>query len=178
SGRTQQQGYSQVDNVRQKFTAYEHDAETNLEFAEARYYSSSGGRFTSPDPFSGSMSLTDPQTLNRYSYVSNNPVNATDPSGMKGIGGMNCPGCAGIQTAQYSREIDDFTDALPEVYEERQQQQVSAIAAGDHMNEMLTEGKALAAADTGNDNVAAAAPQKDYLGDAVPGNTGIDDRFN
>src|SRR5437588_8029975 len=63
-------------------------------------------------------------------------------------------------------------------YEERQQQQVSAIMAGDHMNEMLAEGKALAAADTGNDNVAAAAPQKDYLGDAVPGNTGIDDRFN
>ena len=40
---------------------YEHDAETNLEFAHARYYSSSCGRFTSPDPFSGSMSVTDPQ---------------------------------------------------------------------------------------------------------------------
>src|SRR5437588_9721264 len=85
-GRTSQQGYSQVDSVRQKFTAYEHDAETNLEFAHARYYSSSCGRFTSPDTFSGSMELTDPQTLNRYSYVSNNPVNSTDPSGMVGIG--------------------------------------------------------------------------------------------
>ena len=59
-GRTTQQGYSS-DSVRQKFTGYEHDAETGLEFAEARYYSSSGGRFTSPDPFSGSMELTDPQ---------------------------------------------------------------------------------------------------------------------
>src|SRR5205085_12465788 len=82
-GRTSQQGYSQVDSVRQKFTAYEHDAETNLEFAHARYYSSSCGRFTSPDPFSGSMKLTDPQSLNRYSYVSNNPANSIDPSGLK-----------------------------------------------------------------------------------------------
>src|SRR2546423_12493613 len=82
-GRTSQQGYV-LDNVRQKFTGYEHDAETGLEFAQARYYSSSGGRFTSPDPLSGSMSLTDPQSLNRYSYVSNNPVNSTDHSGMIG----------------------------------------------------------------------------------------------
>ena len=52
---------AQHDSVRQKFTAYEHDAETGLEFAHARYYSSSCGRFTSPDPFSGSMSVTDPQ---------------------------------------------------------------------------------------------------------------------
>src|SRR2546421_2745329 len=48
-GRTSQQGYV-ADSVRQKFTSYEHDAETNLEFAQARYYSSSCGRFTSPDP--------------------------------------------------------------------------------------------------------------------------------
>jgi RHS repeat-associated protein len=47
-GRTWQQGYVS-DSVRQKFTGYEHDAETSLEFAQARYYSSSCGRFTSPD---------------------------------------------------------------------------------------------------------------------------------
>src|SRR2546423_13838840 len=86
-GRTSQQGYV-ADSVRQKFTGYEHDAETGLEFAQARYYSSSCGRFTSPDPYSGSMSLTDPQTFNRYSYTGNDPVNHTDPSGMSSHPGL------------------------------------------------------------------------------------------
>lgn len=40
------------------------------------------GRFTSPDPFAGSMAAADPQTLNRYSCVGNGPVGYTDPSGM------------------------------------------------------------------------------------------------
>jgi hypothetical protein len=38
-------------------------------------------RFSSPDPFAGSAKATDPQTLDRYSYVSNNPLNASDPTG-------------------------------------------------------------------------------------------------
>src|SRR5437868_4625719 len=43
------------------------------------YYSSTQGRFTSADTFPGS--LTDPQSLNRYSYVVNNPLNLNDPTG-------------------------------------------------------------------------------------------------
>jgi hypothetical protein len=34
----------------------------------------------SPDPLGGK--LIDPQTLNKYSYVRNNPINLTDPTGM------------------------------------------------------------------------------------------------
>jgi RHS repeat-associated protein len=37
------------DSVRQKFTGYEKDDETGLDFAQARYYGSIQGRFTSPD---------------------------------------------------------------------------------------------------------------------------------
>lgn len=80
-GRTMTQGYL-TDNVRQKFTKYERDSETNLDFAEARYFSSTQGRFTSIDPLSASMRASDPQSFNRYSYVGNNPVNWIDPSGM------------------------------------------------------------------------------------------------
>ena len=80
-GRTAQQGYA-ADSVRQKFTKYERDTETNLDFAEARYFSSTQGRFTSIDPFVGSMRAGDPQSFNRYSYVGNNPVNRVDPTGM------------------------------------------------------------------------------------------------
>jgi hypothetical protein len=38
------------------------------------------GRFTSSDPLSGSRG--NPQSLNRYAYVHNDPINATDPSGL------------------------------------------------------------------------------------------------
>jgi RHS repeat-associated protein len=63
-----------------KFTGYERDGETGLDFASARHYSSGFGRFMSPDPLSGSPS--NPQSWNRYAYVNNNPLNATDPSGL------------------------------------------------------------------------------------------------
>lgn len=49
-GRTTGQGYV-ADNVRQKFTGYERDNETGLDYAKARYMSSTQGRFTSPEPY-------------------------------------------------------------------------------------------------------------------------------
>jgi RHS repeat-associated protein len=52
-----------------------------------RKYDSSSGRWTTPDPYGGSMTLSDPQSFNRYTYVNNDPVNLTDPSGlMAGLG--------------------------------------------------------------------------------------------
>jgi len=40
------------------------------------------GRWTSPDPYNGSMKIGDPQSFNRYSYVENQPTNFVDPSGL------------------------------------------------------------------------------------------------
>jgi RHS repeat-associated protein len=68
--------------VRQKFTSYERDNETDLDFAQARYYNYSHGRFTSIDPLRESAKAENPQTWNRYSYSYNNPLRFTDPSGM------------------------------------------------------------------------------------------------
>ena len=62
-----------------KFTGYERDGETGNDYAMARHFSSQYGRFLSPDQLDGDIS--DPQTLNRYAYVRDNPVNLTDPSG-------------------------------------------------------------------------------------------------
>jgi RHS repeat-associated protein len=79
-GRTIAQGYTgAADAVRQKFTQKERDNETRLDYFDARYYSNSQGRFTSADSFGGSQ--LNPQTLNRYSYVQNDPLNFTDPTG-------------------------------------------------------------------------------------------------
>ena len=64
------------------FTDDEHDSESNLEHTWFRQLSTTEGRWLSPDPYSGSMDLTDPQSLNRYAYVGNGPVNKVDPLGL------------------------------------------------------------------------------------------------
>jgi RHS repeat-associated protein len=73
---------SGVDGVRKRFTGYEKDSETGLDFAEARYYNNAHGRFTAVDPLLASGDSADPQSFNRYVYVSNNPVTLTDPTGL------------------------------------------------------------------------------------------------
>jgi RHS repeat-associated protein len=65
-----------------KFTGKERDSESGLDYFGARYYASSMGRFTSPDPMLNSGRPDNPQTWNRYSYALNNPLTVTDPTGM------------------------------------------------------------------------------------------------
>jgi len=68
--------------VRKGYTGYEKDSESGLEFAQARYYNTIHGRFTTVDPLNESGSTDNPQTFNRYAYVINNPLNLVDPGGM------------------------------------------------------------------------------------------------
>ena len=79
-GRTGGQGYTNTDGARQKFTGYEADTETALNFAQARYHSPALGRFTSVDPLEGVP--LDPQSFNHYAYTNNNPTNKIDPTGL------------------------------------------------------------------------------------------------
>jgi RHS repeat-associated protein len=60
------------------FTGQRLDA-TGLMFYQARYYSAVIGRFISADSFI--KVISDPQNLNRYAYVYNNPLRYIDPSG-------------------------------------------------------------------------------------------------
>jgi RHS repeat-associated protein len=62
-----------------RFTGQRLDPESGLMYYGGRYYDPVLGRFISPDPFV--QAPGDPQALNRYSYVRNNPVNFTDPTG-------------------------------------------------------------------------------------------------
>lgn len=58
--------------------------ETGLDYMHARYYANMQGRFISPDTLLGS--IANPQSLNRYAYVRNNPLNLSDPSGHRPSG--------------------------------------------------------------------------------------------
>jgi RHS repeat-associated protein len=70
----------QIGDEHYKFTSKERDGETGNDYFGARYNSSSMGRFLTPDPLGGEK--LDPQTLNKYSYVRNNPINRIDPTGL------------------------------------------------------------------------------------------------
>jgi RHS repeat-associated protein len=98
-GRTASMGYVSGDNIRQKFTSKERDVETGFDYFLARYYSSTQGRFTSPDEFSGGPNelfdftgvaaanptfygdITHPQSFNKYHYCYDNPLIDIDPDG-------------------------------------------------------------------------------------------------
>lgn len=65
-----------------QFTGYERDNESDLDYAKARYYKPSHGRFTTVDPvLITPYRLVNPQALNPYSYVANTPLKFTDPTG-------------------------------------------------------------------------------------------------
>ena len=74
-----------------KYTSYERDGNGGDD-AMHRRYQSNWTRFSQPDPYDGSYSLTNPQSFNRYAYVNNDPVNFVDPSGLNLAitGGFDC----------------------------------------------------------------------------------------
>ncbi|HEX9764675.1 MAG TPA: RHS repeat-associated core domain-containing protein, partial [Candidatus Acidoferrales bacterium] len=81
------------------FTDHEYDPDTGLHYMRARHYSISAGRFLQPDEFTGGpvdafsandplppgplpyAEITNPQSLNKYTYVWNNPLAYVDPNG-------------------------------------------------------------------------------------------------
>ncbi len=81
-------------NEKWRFTSYERDSESTNDYALARYYVNRLGRFSGVDPLSGNIG--DPQSLNHYAYVTNDPINAIDPMGM---------------SDEYESALDDCADA-------------------------------------------------------------------
>ena len=63
------------------FTGKKLDAETGLVYFGARYYIPKIGRFLTSDSIV--QDPYNPQTLNRYTYCNNNPINLVDPTGHK-----------------------------------------------------------------------------------------------
>jgi RHS repeat-associated protein len=87
------------DGETHKFTGQERDAESTTDYFRARQYAYSLGRFLQPDEFTGGpvdafsandplppgplpyADITNPQSLNKYAYTYNNPLNYVDPDG-------------------------------------------------------------------------------------------------
>ena len=85
------------------FTGHHHDDGIGLIYMNARFFVPEIGRFAAPDSIV--PDATNPQSLNRYSYVENNPMGFTDPSGncrritIYGLFGSFSLPCIGAPTA-------------------------------------------------------------------------------
>jgi RHS repeat-associated protein len=90
-----------LERIRSRYTGKERDTESGNDYFGARYYSSAMGRFMSPDwsakvepvPYA---KLDNPQTLNLYAYLMNNPLAGVDADGHCAMSascyGYGCPG--------------------------------------------------------------------------------------
>jgi RHS repeat-associated protein len=72
---------------------------------DTRRYTPSAGRWFTPDP--APADLTNPQSLNRYAYVLNNPTTLTDPTGL-----MYCDPNSAV--TDNNGTVVGYTDCLPE----------------------------------------------------------------
>ena len=66
------------------YKGYVYDSEIGNYYLNARYYDPSIARFTQEDTYGGD--LTDPDTLNRYVYCTNDPISYEDPTGYSRVG--------------------------------------------------------------------------------------------
>jgi RHS repeat-associated protein len=68
------------------FAGHRTDPESGLVYMHARYYDPVIGRFISPDRVV--PDILNPQSLNPYSYVYNNPISNVDPTGHMPVGAI------------------------------------------------------------------------------------------
>ncbi|MGO9209802.1 MAG: RHS repeat-associated core domain-containing protein, partial [Terriglobales bacterium] len=120
-----------------KFTGKERDAESGLDDFGARYYGSSTGRFMSPDwaeratavPYA---TLASPQSLNLFSYVSDNPLGRTDPDGHRcAPGGSICDNAKGLSSDAQAAENQYLAMVAQSTQEAQNQSQTKQLTADD-----------------------------------------------
>ncbi len=114
-----------VDFDQHRYTGQEQDPETGLYYYRARYYNPVLSRFISPDSIVPEPGK--PQSLNRYSYVLNNPTTLVDPNGHYDSDpdgdvseGGDAPGATGLsgdnnETGEWSGSPKSETPTAPAI---------------------------------------------------------------
>ena len=105
-----------ADATEHHFTGHERDAESGNDYFGARYFSSNMGRFMTPDwsakedpvPYA---KLDNPQTLNLYAYMDNNPLGGVDPNGHDGNKPTGCSGSNAAICAQIANLMTNGVSA-------------------------------------------------------------------
>jgi len=143
------------------FTGKERDTESGLDMFGARYYASTVGRFMTPDWAAKPITVPyanfgNPQSLNLYSYVQNNPTTTADPDG-------HCwPLCDPTVFINSGFAIDDARQMLTKAFADTAKAVAADPKAGAVVGLTLFAGGV--AADTG-----LAAEEDEPVGPAVQG---------
>ena len=154
---------------RMKFTGLWRDDETGLDHTLYRQYSSTLGRWLSPDPMLSSGRPWNPQTWNRYAYALNNPLAIVDPTGLYNLV-SNCAQDDQKCNKQFQRHAKDLRAALSNL-----QKRVDKMKAGSEKRRLEVALKAMGTEnDKNNVNVifgaaGSGAGQTDTLVDAKTG---------
>jgi len=181
------------------FTGKERDSESGLDNFEARYYASNRGRFMTPDWAARPTAVPyavfgDPQSLNLYGYVRNDPVSRADLDGHAGNQACsenkltNHPGGQGAQTAttcsQAEKDQSDGAQNQSQKQTQSNQQQtpqrgltvgvgvagnvdVGVVKAGAETNATLVGTASISSSGKPSVGVAASGAAVAYAGDHV-----------
>jgi RHS repeat-associated protein len=128
-------GQAELNRAGSCCTGKERDTESGNDYFMARYYSSSMGRFLSPD-WSAKVApvpyakLDNPQTLNLYAYMVNNPLGGVDADGHLGCKGSTEGFCNPAVQENMRKGMDSFS-ALGAA----QQQSIASVAKGAYEND-------------------------------------------
>jgi len=88
------ESYAEWGTTDHQFTGQREDTVGDLYDFPFREYHPTQGRWLSPDPLGGDV--TNPQSLNRYAYVMNNPTSFVDPLGLLAALGTDPAGYPGL----------------------------------------------------------------------------------
>lgn len=104
-------------------TGKERDTESGNDYFGARYYASTMGRFLTPDWASNPEAVpygiyTNPQTLNLYNYMRNNPLSGTDKDGH--CGGPNDP-CSQVKVTTEQKDPSTGKPTSPQIVQNEKQ---------------------------------------------------------
>ncbi|HTV55435.1 MAG TPA: RHS repeat-associated core domain-containing protein [Terriglobia bacterium] len=148
------------DATENHFTGKVRDTESGNDYFGARYYASSMGRWLSPDwsakvepiPYA---KLDDPQSLNLYAYVQNNPLTASDADGHLLQPPLPVPGGDAYNStagqALFAYENGGNPSAAAQSYQAQQQQSNEIAGQINHetlgMKDSKTENEPLASAE-------------------------------
>lgn len=107
--------YANITQTDLTYTGQRNLPDIGLMDYKARFYSPALGRFIQPDSII--PSAANPQSWNRYSYVQNTPVNASDPTGHKCVGdvGECLEDDKPVNGAGESGDTDTDGDGIPNI---------------------------------------------------------------